>query len=69
MREKKTVSVELDIGELMGLIEYCNKMSRSIPPELYDNPTLHGSTFGETAKKYKDRATELYELLNAAWPK
>lgn len=69
MRAKKTVNVELDIGELTGLIDYCTKMADSIPKHLYDTPTRSGGTFGEAVKSYRDRADELYELLDRIWPK
>lgn len=65
----KTVNVELHIDELMELVGYCNKMADSIPEEMYDQPTMSGTTFGDTVKKYRDRSDELYTLLNRAWPK
>lgn len=65
----KTVSVDLHIDELMELVSYCNKMADSIPEEIYDNPTMAGTTFGDTARKFRERSDELYTLLNRVWPK
>ncbi len=69
MRTTTTVSVELDIGDLMGLIEHCHKMADSIPEERYDLPTMAGTTFRDTVKMYKDKAANFYEILNEVWPK
>ena len=69
MKEVKTVSVDLDIGDLMSLIEYCHKMADSIPKEVYDRPTAAGTTFRDTVKKYRNKAYKFSEILNETWPK
>lgn len=69
MKSKATVSVELNIGELMSLIEFNNKLADSIPESQYNDPTMAGTTFGDTARKCRKRAEELYYILNETWEK
>ena len=69
MRVNKKVNIDVSIGELMGLIDFNNKMAESIPPSNYDLMSRDGITFGESVSKYKKRAEDLYEILNEVWPK
>ena len=63
------VSVDLDIGELMGLIDYHWEIFNGIPKERYSQMTMAGHTLEVTAMKHKRRATELRNLLDETWPK
>lgn len=69
MTDPHKVSVELDIGELMGLIDYHWSIFRSLPKERYSQMTMAGHTLEVTAMKHKERAQELRNLLDEKWPK
>jgi len=62
-------TVELDIGEMMGLIDYHWTMFSAIPKERYSQMTMAGHTLEVTAMKHKTRAQELRNLLDDTWPK
>lgn len=62
-------TVELDIGEMMGLIDWHWEMFRHIPKERYGQMTMAGHTLEVTAMKHKQRANELHNLLDEVWPK
>lgn len=69
MGERETIQIEVGVGELMALINYCNQVADGIPKDIYDVYSLKGVTFGQTVQKYKQRADELYEILSEKWPK
>lgn len=66
---RNVANVDLNIEELMQLIDFCYERANSIPKNRYNDPTAAGTTFGDTAKKYRDRGNELHRLLNTVWPK
>ena len=63
------VKVELDIGEMFGLIDYHWQIFNGIPKEVYDVMTKAGHPFSVTAEKHKRRAIQLRNLLDDTWPK
>jgi hypothetical protein len=69
MRNKTTAAVEVHIDELMELVSYCNKMANSIPEDMYNDPTMAGTTFGQTVQEYRNRAEYFYNILSRVWPK
>jgi hypothetical protein len=65
----QTVKVDLNLEDIMALCEYNWKMYKSIPEERYDEKNMAGTTFRDTANKYRSRYQYFEDLKDETWIK
>lgn len=68
-KEKTTINVKLDIGEMWALVDYHCVIRNAIAPSIPKTRKTIGKSFNDARQRHDRRAKELQKLIDETWPK